>query len=97
MAHHLLLYTLASDYLARRPAYRDAHLALAWASVDRGELLLGGALEPPDEAVLLFTDAAAATAFAEADPYVTDGLVIDWQVRRWTTVVGGGASTPVRP
>jgi len=97
MKHFLLTYTLAPDYLGRRPEFRGAHLALARAAVERGELLLGGPLDPPEEAVLLFAgeDASAAEAFAAADPYVANGLVIAWRVRSWTTVVGTGAATPV--
>ena len=55
------------------------------------------ALDPPEEAVLLFAgeDASAAEAFAASDPYVANGLVIAWRVRGWTTVVGEGAATPV--
>ncbi|PRY06228.1 YciI-like protein [Paraburkholderia sp. BL25I1N1] len=97
--HYLLMYDLVSDYLERRPAYRDAHLKLAWAAVERGELLLAGALaEPTDTAVLLFQgdSATAAEAFAKADPYVLAGLVTCWRVREWTTVVGEGAAKPVR-
>jgi uncharacterized protein YciI len=98
MSHFLLRYALAPDYLARRPAFRDSHLALAWAAVERGELLLGGAVgEPVESALLLFTHAEAARAFAEADPYVTQGLVTDWQVAPWNTVVGAEAANPVRP
>ena len=98
MSHFLLRYDLASDYLARRPAFRDAHLALAWAAVERGDLLLGGAVgEPVESALLLFSRADAARAFAEADPYVTQGLVADWQVMPWNTVVGAEAANPVRP
>ena len=97
MDHCLLIYTLVPGYPTRRAAYRDAHLRLAWAAAGRGELLLGGALEPADTAMLLFTDAAAAEAFARADPYVTNGLVERWQVRRWHTVVGDAAAAPVRP
>jgi uncharacterized protein len=96
--HFLLFYATAPDYLERRPAFRDAHLAHARAAVARGELLLGGALaDPADQAVLLFQgeDDSAARAFAEADPYVRNGLVTGWQVRAWTTVVGAGAATPV--
>lgn len=96
--HFLLSYTLAPDYLDRRPAFRDAHLARAWEAVERGELLLGGAVgEPVDSALLLFTDADAARAFAEADPYVTGGLVTHWRVAPWHTVVGFEAAAPVRP
>lgn len=97
--HYLLMYDLVSDYLERRAAYRDAHLKLAWAATERGDLLLAGALaEPTDTAVLLFQgdSAAAAEAFAKADPYVLAGLVTRWRVREWTTVVGEGAAKPVR-
>ena len=98
MAHFLLTYELASDYLARRGDFRGAHLGLAWAAADRGELLLGGAVgDPVESALLLFTSEAAARAFAEADPYVANGLVERWRVLPWTTVVGEQAATPVRP
>lgn len=94
MKHFLLIYHLAPDYLERRPAFRAEHLALAQEAVARGELLLGGALDPADRAVLLFAgqDASAAARFAANDPYVLEGLVEHWEVRAWTTVVGEGAS-----
>ena len=98
--HFLLLYELATDYLERRGAFREAHLALAWQAQERGELVLAGALaDPADRAVFLFRadSAAPAEAFAAADPYVKNGLVSSWQVRRWTTVVGAEAATPLRP
>jgi uncharacterized protein YciI len=95
--HFLLTYTLAPDYMERRPAFRAEHLALARAAAERGELLLGGALDPAEEAVLLFAgdDAAGAEAFAKADPYVANGLVSAWRVREWLTVVGEGAANPL--
>jgi hypothetical protein len=97
--HYLLMYDLVPDYLERRAEYREAHLKLAWAAAERGELLLAGALaEPTDGAVLLFEgdSPAAAEAFARADPYVLSGLVARWRVREWTTVVGERAAKPVR-
>ncbi len=99
MAHFVLQYDLAPDYLARRGEFRDAHLQLAWAASDRGELLLGGALgEPVEAAMLLFESESPATAegFARADPYVLNGLVTAWRVLPWTTVAGEDAATPVR-
>ena len=100
MKHYLLQYDLASDYLDRRPQYRNEHLTLAWQAHERGELVLAGALaDPIDGAVFLFRGESptAAEAFARADPYVTNGLVPSWRVRAWTTVVGADAATPVRP
>lgn len=96
--HYLLIYDLVDDYLDRRAEFRDAHLALAWQAADRGDLVLAGALEDPtDTAALLFEgeSAASAEAFANADPYVQNGLVKSWRVRPWKTVVGKLASTPV--
>lgn len=100
MNHYLLTYAVAPDYLERRQQFRDAHLALAWAASDRGELILGGALEgPTDTALLLFAGDGpeAAEAFAQNDPYVLAGLVTQWTVRRWHTVAGGLAAAPVHP
>jgi len=71
---------------------RADHLELGRQSHARGELLMAGALaEPMDGAVLVFRgeSTAAAEAFARADPYVQNGLVKSWRVRKWTTVIGG--------
>lgn len=98
--HYLLIYDLVPDYLARREQFRNEHLALAWESHARGELVLGGALTDPGDGAVLFFQADspdAVEAFAKSDPYVVNGLVTRWQVRRWNTVVGESAATPVRP
>jgi uncharacterized protein len=100
MKHFLLFYEGSPDYLVRRPQFRSAHLKHAWDAVERGEIILAGALaDPVDGAVLMFAgkDASAAEAFARADPYVANGLVARWHVREWTTVVGEFAVNPVRP
>jgi len=92
--HYLLFYEVNQDYAQRRAAFRSAHLDYAQRAVERGELVLGGALAKPlDGAVLLFRGSSPAVAegFAAADPYVTNGLVRGWRVREWATVVGAGA------
>lgn len=89
--HFLLFYDVVDDYLERRAAFRETHLALARAAAERGELVLAGAYaNPADGAVLVFRgpDRAAAERFAAADPYVQNGLVRRWWVRDWTVVVG---------
>ncbi len=98
--HYLLCYDLAPGYLERRGEFRNEHLILAWAAQERGELVLAGAIsDPADSAVLLFQGDSpdVAERFAKADPYVTHGLVTAYRVRQWNTVVGDGATTPVRP
>jgi uncharacterized protein len=100
MKHFLMFYDFAADYLERRPAFREEHLAKAWAAHARGELVLGGALaDPVDGAVLLFTgeSPSAAESFAREDPYVLNGLVTRWRVREWKTVAGETAAAPLRP
>ncbi|HYX82695.1 MAG TPA: YciI-like protein [Gemmatimonadales bacterium] len=100
MKHFLLFYDVVDDYIARRGAFRDAHLARAWEAYERGDLLQAGALaNPADGAVLLFRGESpeVAESFAKADPYVRNGLVKNWRVREWSTVVGTDAANPIRP
>ncbi|MCI0569437.1 MAG: YciI family protein [Myxococcaceae bacterium] len=95
--HHILFYDVVDDYVVRRAEFRAAHLEHARRAHERGELVLAGALaDPPDGAVLVFRGPSPepAEAFAKADPYVIHGLVTRWRVRKWTTVVGEGATPP---
>ena len=88
--HLLLEYTLADDYLERRAALREDHLALARAAHERGELLLAGALpDPYDRALLVWTAPREVVEhFVDADPYVAHGLVTGWTIRPWNVVIG---------
>src|SRR3712207_282073 len=91
MGYYLLEYTLIDDYLARRAAFRDEHLALAREAQRRGDLILAGALaEPPDRAILVWRsdDRSVIERFADGDPYVRHGLVRAWTSRPWTVVIG---------
>lgn len=97
--HYLLFYELSDDYMTRRTEFRGVHLEKAWQASERGELVLGGAFaNPVDYAVLLFKGDSAEVAekFAQADPYVANGIVKRWYVREWNTVVGDAAAHPVR-
>jgi uncharacterized protein YciI len=96
--HFLLIYHYAPDYIERRAKFRPMHLALATKASDAGDLILGGALTAPfDTGLLLFhsIDKSTAEAFAQADPYVTNGLVERYEVRHWITVAGPLAAEPV--
>jgi uncharacterized protein YciI len=95
--HYILFYDVAPDYVEKRTQFRELHLKHARAAFERGELVLAGALaDPVDGAVLIFRGptAEAAEFFAQADPYVTNGLVTKWRVRQWSTVIGDGATLP---
>jgi len=90
--HTILFYDVVDDYVEKRTPFRGQHLELARQAHARGELVLAGALaEPADAAVLVFRGESpeVAVAFAKADPYVKNGLVTAWRVRKWATVVGG--------
>ncbi len=79
---------------ARRQAARPAHLAFIAPMVERGEILLGGAIL--DEAgggmvgssvVAEFPDRAALDARLERDPYVTGGVWRKIEVRPFRVAV----------
>ena len=98
--HYLLIYDVVADYTTARAPYRKSHLLHAMAAHQRGEILLAGALaNPADGAVLVFQGDSpkAAEDFARADPYVINGVVTNWRVREWTTVVGDNPSLRVDP
>ena len=90
MPFYALFYETVPDHVVRRQPFRAEHLALAERAHREGKLLLAGALEPPDAALLVFRGdgPADAEAFARADPYVRNGLVTAWRVREWKVVVG---------
>lgn len=97
--HYLLFYDYSPDYLERRGQFRGEHLKLAWAAAERGELVLGGVLaDPVDTGVLMFAGDSpdVVERFVAADPYMVNGLVVSYPVRRWDTVVGELAANPVR-
>ena len=93
MANYYALFydQLVDDFVNRRAAFREEHLRLARESFERGEIQLAGALaDPADGALLIFCaeSAAAAERFANNDPYVKNGLVKKWHVRKWAVVIG---------
>jgi uncharacterized protein len=95
--HFLLFYDVVDDYMDRRGQFRAEHLALVQKAYDRGEMVMSGALaDPADGAVFVFRGQSPqpAESFVEADPYVRNGLVKRWRVRKWNLVVGDGAQLP---
>lgn len=86
--HYILFYDTCDDYVARRQPYRAEHLKLATDARECGDLVMAGAFaEPADGAALVFKSEESARAFAGADPYVANGLVPRWWVRKWNVVV----------
>ncbi len=89
--YYILFYKTVEDYVEKRIPFRDAHLLYAREANERGELILAGALDhPADAAILIFKcdDVKIVEDFAKNDPYVRNKLVVDWNIRPWTVVIG---------
>jgi uncharacterized protein YciI len=87
--HLILFYDYVPDILDRRGPHREEHLARSGEQVDAGGIVMAGALgDPPTGAAIVFAGAAvgAVEAFADADPYVVNGLVTGRRVVPWTVV-----------
>ena len=92
MNYWLLIYDLVDDYLERREPLRPEHLALAQAAHDRGHLFRAGALaDPYDQAVFIWRvdNTDVIDRFVAHDPYMREGLVKSFRVRKWNVVIGG--------
>ncbi|QLE01422.1 hypothetical protein HX109_07540 [Galbibacter sp. BG1] len=90
MNYYVLNYKTADDYLEKRPKYREEHLELAQEYLDKGFLVLGGAMDnPADEALLIFKceSEVEVKSFVAKDPYVKNGLVKEWKIRKWNVVI----------
>jgi uncharacterized protein YciI len=79
----------ADDIVERRAPFRPEHIAQIRDGLANGSVLLAGALgDPPSGGLLVFDveDPAEVERFAQADPYVTGGLVASWRVEPWALV-----------
>ena len=88
---YVLFYEVVDDFVNKRLSFRPEHLEHIRRSVERGDLLLAGAMsDPVDGALLIFRaqDPSVAEKFASSDPYVLNGLVKSWRVRNWNVVAG---------
>lgn len=79
-----VFYDLAEDGLAHIPANYPAHVARLEEFQARGVLLMAGPLgNPPEGALSIFTDRAAAEEFVAGDPFVVNGVVGKWRMVEW--------------
>ncbi len=87
--HYILFYNFVPDYLTKRTPFREEHLKLLRELHKTRELVLAGAYaEPADGAALVFRSQESAENLANIDPYVKNGLVTRFYIRKWTTVIG---------
>ena len=89
--YFILFYKTIDNYIERRVPYRNEHLDYAQKAYNNGSLIMAGALtDPVDCAILVFKGEGPEIAeeFAKNDPYVINGLIPEWHIRRWTIVIG---------
>ena len=84
--HYLLLYDYVEGMAERRAPYREAHLAHARATPS--VIMAGGLGDPVTGGALVFRGATLAEveAFADADPYLTAGLITGRRIEPWKLV-----------
>lgn len=84
---YLLTYHYPDDWRERRMQYRDEHMALAREWVADERLRYAGVVgDPPTKAVVVFTvdSPEEVERFASADPYVREGIILDYTIEPWT-------------
>jgi len=88
--HFLLFYEKAPGYAEAQQPWEAEHRRHVEAALRDGRVLLAGSLDNPSDgsALLVFRaqDPKEVEAFAAADPYVRQGIVIRWQARPWHTL-----------
>lgn len=89
-SYYALFYQTTEDYLERRKPHRPAHFEYLTPYFDRDQLLLGGAFEDTsDGALLIFRvdDKSEIEKFAQNDPYVVNGVVTGWEIKKWNVAI----------
>ena len=91
----VLLYESPSAARSKIPEFFPAHNAYAeeFRARHPGALIMIGPFSEPEEgqpgAMSIFTSSESEGDFAESDPFVVNGVVSTWRVRRWLVSEGG--------
>jgi uncharacterized protein YciI len=85
----VVFYHSAGDVLDRAPAHMAAHGACIDEFHARGDLLLVGTFGDPvrEGALCVFRSRSAAEEFVTRDPFVTEGLVVRYEIRDWNEIL----------
>jgi uncharacterized protein YciI len=86
---HVMLYEAADDVAAKAPAHFPAHRERIREFHARGALLMVGTFGDPQRegSMAIFATRAAAEEFASGDPFVLNGVVRRWELRRWDEIL----------
>lgn len=89
--HYVLTYKYVEGMEQKRMPYREQHLKMLQKWEQEGHLLIGGALQNPiDKGMLLFEvpKEELVHQFVQSDPYYTNKLLLEYNVREINIVVG---------
>eukprot|EP00435_Cladocopium_sp_Y103_P048814 s1789_g14.t1 len=86
----LLRYDYVPDVLEKRAPHRAGHLAHWKKLADLNQVLLGGAMDPPEGALIVLhgIEREKVDAYVKEDPYVVNGLVPSYDIKVWNVVAG---------
>jgi uncharacterized protein YciI len=90
---YVLLYESADDVMSKAPAHFPAHQERLQEFHGRGEILMVGTFGDTQEqgSMAIFPTRAAAEAFVEGDPFVLNGVVRRWEIRKSNEVLAPDA------
>ena len=82
---YVLFYESADDVQDKAPLHFPEHRAHGQEFHQRGLLLAYGPFANPQEegSMAVFTTREAAEDFARGDPFVSNGVVRNWEIREW--------------
>jgi uncharacterized protein YciI len=97
MKHFILSFEFGPNLMEERKPYRAAHLDYLNLYVERGAVVMGGALADNSKGVVIFKaeNAEEVEAIADADPYVIHNVAKSYRVIEWVTVLGKDALNKV--
>jgi uncharacterized protein YciI len=89
------LYVLQYDYVAdvfeKRKPYRQAHFAMVRKEIEKGNVILAGAVDnPPTGGLFIFRNLSPNDIenLAQRDPYVVNGVVKKYTIKPYMAVLG---------
>lgn len=88
---YALQYDYVPDALEKRKPHREAHLALFSKQVEKGNVVLAGAVDnPPTGGLLIFRNLSAneIEQLVQQDPYVVNGVVQKYTIKPYMAVLG---------
>lgn len=88
---YVLQYDYVADALEKRKPYREGHLSMINSQVEKGNVIIAGAVgNPPTGGLLIFRNITPndIEQIAKQDPYVINGVVSKYSIQPYIAVAG---------